>query len=93
MSLASQSCHTKTHATITSLTVLNKVKIPLHNPLRIVHCMHTINYGIPVNFDTRYSLIQMKCQGGVIFSPSHRLLHFIKRSLGYKRCSLTGNKA
>ena len=55
-SLASQSCHIKTHATVTNLTVLNKVKIPLHNPLSIVHCLHTITYNIPVNFDTRYLL-------------------------------------
>ena len=55
-SLASQSCHIKTHATVTNLTVFSKVKIPLHNPLSIVQCIHTITYNIPVNFDTRYLL-------------------------------------
>ena len=56
VSLASQSWHIKTHATVTNLTVLNKVKIPLHNPLSIVQCIHTITYNIPVNFDTCYLL-------------------------------------
>ena len=34
----------------------------------------------------------MKCQGGVIFVHAPRLFYCPKRSIGYARCSLTGNK-
>ena len=39
-----------------------------------------------------YTSIQMKCQGGVIFVHAPRLFYYLKRRIGYARCSLTGNK-
>ena len=56
---------------------------------------HHILSGVGDPFLTqeiRYTSIQMKCQGGVIFVHAPRLFYYPKRRIGYVRCSLTGNK-
>ena len=59
----------------------------------VVHELElAINRALFVFMKLRYTSIQMKCQGGVIFVHAPRLFYYPKRRIGYARCSLTGNK-
>ena len=58
-----------------------------------VHLKENVNYMYHFyEFPQRYTSIQMKCQGGVIFVLAPRLFYYPKRRKVYAPCSLTGNK-